>query len=459
MNRFIHQRVLLPAFETGLKGRKVFHYWKQLEQTQWLPREELERRQLAALRRLLIHAGTFCPYFRARWVDLDYQIEDIQSLDDFQRIPTMDRETVRENRAAMRSTVPGTKLLSKSTGGSTGVPLHFDYDSDSLDRRFAAWHRGYAWAGAEPGTKQFYFWGVPLRDRSWRQKLKDRAYNGLYRRRVVSSFDFREDAAREILRQFNRYRPDVLVAYTNPLYYLARAIEDQRLQPRSPRAVVVGAEKLYSFQRQLIERVFGAPVFETYGTREFMLLGAECPHHAGLHLTMENCLVEILDDDGQPTPPGEEGNVVVTDLTNYGMPFIRYANGDRAVAGWKSCVCGRGLPLLTQITGRRLDVIRTPDGRIVPGEFFPHLAKDFANLRRFQVVQTSPNCVEMRAIVGTSWSAVDENELCRYTARVLGPEMEFRFLRVSRIDMTSAGKHRVVVGLADPNPSMVRGTS
>src|SRR5690606_31785328 len=99
----------------------------------------------------------------------------------------------------------------------------------------------------------------------------------------------------------------------------------------TPGSIVVGAEKLHQFQREAIERVFGAPVFETYGSREFMLIGAECPEHAGLHITAENLIVEVLGSDDRPVPAGEEGDVVITDLTNTGMPFIRYRNGDRAV--------------------------------------------------------------------------------------------------------------------------------
>src|SRR6185437_4278751 len=135
--------------------------------------------------------------------------------------------------------------------------------------------------------------------------------------------------------------PDVIVAYTNPLDSFASMLRERGWRPFSPRAIVVGAEKLHDFQRRRIEEVFGAPVFETYGSREFMLIGAECDRHRGLHLTAENLLVEVLDDDGQPTPPGEEGDVVITDLYNYGMPFVRYANGDRGVAGFEGCACGR----------------------------------------------------------------------------------------------------------------------
>ena len=119
-------------------------------------------------------------------------------------------------------------------------------------------------------------------------------------------------------------------------------LEARGCVPPAPRSVVVGAEKLHDFQRVTIERVFRAPVFETYGCREFMLIGAECEHHNGLHLTMENLHVELVDDAGAPVAPGVEGNVIVTDLTNLGMPFVRYATGDRAVASPDSWMTSAG---------------------------------------------------------------------------------------------------------------------
>jgi phenylacetate-CoA ligase len=250
-----------------------------------------------------------------------------------------------------------------------------------------------------------------------------------------------------VLDCYNRYRPDVLVAYTNPLYHFARALAEQGISPFAPKSIIVGAEKLYAFQRELIERVFRAPVFETYGTREFMLIGAECDRHRGFHLNMENLVVEILDKDGQPARAGEEGDVVITDLTNYGMPFIRYVNGDRAVAGWHECDCGRGLPLMNYVNGRRLDVLRTPDGRMVPGEFFPHLVKDYPRIRHFQVVQTDADSVEMRAVLNGRQDLEDIGTLVQEVRRTLGPEMRFELIPVEHIPMTGAGKHRVVVGL------------
>lgn len=445
MYRLLHRHVLLPAFETGIKRRQTFRYWSELERTQWLPRPRLEELQQRSLQRLIQHAVTYCPYYRDAWLPRGLKPDRLQTLADFQAWPVIDRETVRHQRMGMRARLPGLKLYSKSTGGSSGAPVHFDLDAGSNDWRTAAWHRGYAWAGAGPGSKQFYLWGVPLGARPLWRRCKDALYNRFQRRLVVSSFELRDALVPAVLARLNRYRPDVIVAYANPLYYFARALKEAGLVPVAPHSIVVGAEKLHDFQRRLIEEVFRAPVFETYGSREVMLIGAECDRHEGLHLTSEVLYVEILDDAGRPAAPGEEGDVVVTDLHNLGMPFIRYRNGDRAVAGWGTCSCGRGLPLLRRVVGRRLDLLDTPDGRHVPGEFFPHLLKDFPEVRRFQVTQDRLDWVRLRVVVPGGWRAGSLAVIEKEARRVLGPAVRFEVEPVPDIPLTPAGKLQVVV--------------
>ena len=449
MLHFLHRHLLLPGFETAIKRRRTFRYWAELERSQWLPRDAIAAIQFGALRRLIEHAYANCPYYRRSWDNLGLHPGLLTAPPEIARWPVIDRETVRVSRADMRSTRPGTRLISKSTGGSSGVPLQFDLDSDSNDRRTAAWHRGYAWAGAGPGTKQLYLWGVPLGERPFRARLKDHLYQRLHRRWVINCFEAGDDLSSDFARELERYRPDAVVAYTNPIDDVARGLQGKAPLRHRPSAIVVGAEKLHDFQRERIEHAFRAPVFETYGSREFMLIGAECDRHRGLHLTAEQLLVEVLDDNGLPTPDGQEGNIVITDLYNYGMPFIRYANGDRAVAGFETCECGRGLPLLRKVVGRRLDMLHATGGRVLPGEFFPHLVKDFAAVRRFQVVQETADRVRFR-MVAPDLSGQEAAKLQHLVRDALGPAIAVDFEPVDQIGQTPAGKLQVVINRIAP---------
>ncbi|HZL34038.1 MAG TPA: hypothetical protein VFC78_01935 [Tepidisphaeraceae bacterium] len=444
MHRLIHSHILLPAFETLYKRRKTFRYLKELERTQWLSRSELDAIQFRALQRVLAHAYANCPFYQNQWQGLSLNPGAIQSVADLERWPIVDRTTIRLNRHAMRSRIAD-DLMTKATGGSSGEPLQFDLNVGSNDRRVAASYRGYGWAGAYPGTKQLYLWGGSLEPQPRRRQRKDQFYHGLHRRTYLSTFGLSSESLLGYFNILNDYRPDFIVAYTNSLYEFARMLEDRHLEPFSPRAMIVGAEKLHSFQREVIERVFHAPVFETYGSREFMLVGAECDRHMGLHLTQENLLVEVVRPDGTRAADGEEGDLLVTDLYNYGMPFIRYQTGDRAVAGWKQCACGRGLPLLRRVTGRSMDTLMTPDGRRISGAMFPHLLKDFPAIRRFQVIQDSPDHVELRLVASAAWNDADRVAIETIIRAKLGPEVRFETHLVEDIALTGAGKLRVVV--------------
>ncbi|HEY3969291.1 MAG TPA: phenylacetate--CoA ligase family protein [Planctomycetaceae bacterium] len=441
---FIYQHVLIRGFESGIKRRKTYAYWRELENSQWLPHDEIVSLQFDSLKRLLAHAAENCPYYRDAWRSLGLDPSALSSQAGFAHWPMIDRDVIRENRRQIRAMVTGMRLMKKATGGSSGVPLEFDLDTDSHARRHAAWHRGYSWAGAGPGTSQWHLWGQVGRP-SRGKRLKDALYYRLYRRKMTNSYDTSEASVSRYLKDLNRCRPQAIVAYTNPLYDFARGLEEHGLRPHSPLSIVVGAEKLHEFQRDLIERVFQAPVFETYGSREFMLIGCECERHSGLHLTMEDLLVEIVDDDGQPTPVGREGNVVITDLTNYGMPFIRYQNGDRAIASSEACPCGRGLPLLKKVVGRRLDILETPDGRHVPGEFFPHLLKDFPAIRQFQVIQDDRWSIRLLVVVNADWNAEVRKSLQDQIHDTVGYAVGLEIAVVDAIPLTPAGKRQVVV--------------
>ncbi len=232
--------------------------------------------------------------------------------------------------------------------------------------------------------------------------------------------------------------------YVGPLVRLAEWLLANHRQVARPASVIGAAEALHPFQRELIEKAFGAPAYNTYGCREFMLIASECEHRQGLHVNADHLVVETLDHEGMPAIDGS-GEVAVTDLFNYGMPFIRYVNGDMATYATSTCACGRGLPMLASVDGRKLDAIRTPAGHILPGEFFPHMLKDVPGLARFQLVQRRLDRLDLSIVRGRGFEDASLDYIRREVGKVLGDSAELHCHFVDDIPLTRSGKLRVTV--------------
>ena len=440
----IYRQVLLPIHQR-LRGRKTIRYWRDALANQWESREWLRERQWESLQALLRHAEAHCEFFCDQWKKVGFQSKSIQDVADFQRLPLLRRSDFRESRSRLRCRHPVGHVYSKSTGGSSGEPLKFDLCQDSHDRRVAMTYRGYDWAGAGPGARALLLWGRSNQPAGFLRRWKLDWHHRFDHQKWVNCFESKPEDMLRHHQTMIAYRPEVIIAYTNPVYEMAKFIESERLSVPRLKSILVGAEKLHTFQREKIESVFGARVFETYGSREFMLIGAECSEHSGLHLSIDNLFVEIVDDQGNPTPEGEVGNVVVTDLHNYAMPFIRYVTGDLAIAGFEMCACGRGLPLLQLVQGRQLDILQTKDGRRIPGEFFPHLMKDFDSVIAFQVEQTQLDHLIVRLHVNDHFEESVRRSLRESIVQVVGDSATIEWKEVDSIPLTPAGKRQVVI--------------
>jgi phenylacetate-CoA ligase len=253
----------------------------------------------------------------------------------------------------------------------------------------------------------------------------------------------------EYAEAIDRYRPDIIVAYVGPLVQLSQWLLACGRKIWQPQAIIGGAEAMHAFQRDAIEQAFGAPAFNTYGCREFMLIAAECEQRHGLHVNSDHLVVELrlLDGAAHDCTTGE---VIITDLFNYGMPFVRYANGDMATASTQRCACGRGLPLLERVDGRVLDAIRTPAGHVLPGEFFPHMLKDVPGLQRFQLVQRRLDRLDLSIVRGAGFDDASLAYIQREVDKVLGDSVQLHCHFVDDIPLTRSGKRRVTVSELTP---------
>lgn len=441
-----YQRFYFPFYEGLIKKRKTSLYIKQLEKSQWKSNEDLKSQQLIGLNALLQYAALHSKYFMEC---LKGVCLPLTSIEEIGLLPIMNKNIIRSNFDSIICEPYRSKLWKKSTGGSTGQPLHFGYTKESYEWRMALSRRGYAWGRAELGSKQAYIWGSQLGEVSKLKKVKSHIHHFIDRHKYYNCFNFGSMEMEETLSDLNRWQPDALVGYTNPLYEFALYVESVGGPRFNPQSILCAAEKVYPFQRELLQRVFNCPVYNTYGSREFMLIASECEKHEGLHVSMENLVVEVVDDYGMQVGPGEIGRVLVTDLHNYGMPFIRYEIGDLARVSERDCSCGRGLMLLDDVVGRSLDIIRTPGGKVVPGEFFPHLFKEYPQVSRFQVIQKKIDMITIKYVLSDPLPDEARKQFVAEVRKVVGPEMIINFDLVDKINLTSSGKYRITISDMD----------
>jgi phenylacetate-CoA ligase len=443
-------KALFPAFE-AMRGRPTVPLLQYLHTTERWSIDALRDLQLGLLRRLLRHAYQHTAHYRQAMDDADVRPEDLETIADLERLPLLDKDTVRATMDARTAGAPPRAVITKATSGTTGEPVVVKYNAESRYWRDATRWRGYGWAGYRIGMRAYHYWGAAPPPKSWLKRRKIAIDHALKRDCYVDSTPRGEAALAHAVRELRRFEPNVMIAYAAGAAALARYVIDQKLRDWRDIPVLVGAERLWPADRAAIEQAFG-PAFETYGAREVMLMASECEAHDGMHTAMETQILELIvrEPGGRvrAARPGETGEVVVTDLHNLACPMIRYVNGDLAVAhGDTACACGRQLVKIGPIEGRVTETLRDGRGDAVSGLVFNIL---FAVLdpvaKQFQVVQRKGGDVVMRVIpqLGLTLPAPAEQQIRAFADKYL-PGSPFAIEYVAEIPLTPAGKRNVVV--------------
>lgn len=440
----IFQALLLPAWERGIRGRDMLTHLASLERTQWFSRQELDALETKMLVDLLCYAGTNVPYYRELFRQRRFEPREVRSRADLAELPLLTREIVRERYEDLVDPRHRGKNLKKGTSGSTGKPLKFEYSRASECWRQAIKTRGYGWAGYRPGRRTFFYWAAVS---AGPPSLKVRLDRALKRETFFDSMKQDLASRRRALDELRRSKPEIIICYTQACAQFARWITDNGLRDWDDIPVICAAEAVLPADRAVLSKAFGPDIFESYGSRETMLMAAECEAHAGMHLSEENLLLEVVKGE-RPLGPGQAGDVAVTDLHNYGMPMIRYVNGDVAtLAAEGRCRCGRALRRLERVDGRRADTMLDAEGNAVPGIVFHVLFSDARQelVRQFQAVQNANGNVVLKVVRGRDFA---EDAFDRVTGRFseylrgLPFTVEFHDFILPH---QSSGKHRTIV--------------
>lgn len=343
----------------------------------------VERHRIEKLRTLLQYAGKHVPYYRRLFEESGFDPRSVRSVADLEAIPPLEKSIIQAQREELVAEgIDRRRLRIKRTGGSTGEPTVFYVDTGFSIHEQALTQALFRLYGRRPGGPIAYLWGAPFDVPSGRS-LAGRGVRYLRNEEYLARYTLTAADLPLTFEMLERFRPDILLGYTNLIVAFARYIRRHQLKPSFPRAsVVCSAETLYPSDAVMLREVFRVPVHNSYGSRDIGLMAFSCDR-GRLHMTAEDV---ILEPYGEPTSDIGDREVLVTKLNCLSMPFIRYRIGDRARFSESSCECGITYPVLDEITGRSHAVVRLADGGVVSAILFPMLLKEF-DVTRFQVVQ------------------------------------------------------------------------
>ncbi|MEZ7196690.1 phenylacetate--CoA ligase family protein [Pseudodesulfovibrio karagichevae] len=437
-----HKHVIHPLW-TWKDGEYSAAYVKEFERTQYLSAGEIRDLQFERLRKLIRESYEFCPFYKRRWDEHGFHPDRLKSLDDTHLIPMVSKHDVQRYADEMiRTDKTKDDLVRNMTGGSTGEPVVFYMDPERVTTRAASTIRHNRWAGVDVCTLKATVWGHPRDIRTLGEDLWDAfREKWIYRNVFLDTSSLDERKMMDFFETLNREKPGAFITYANSMYLFARFMEDRNLRfDYTPTSIISTAEILEDSRRAEIERIIGCPIYNRYGSRETSVIASECDRHDGMHVNAEALLLETV-KDGKQVAPGELGEVVITDLLNYGMPLIRYRIRDVGTPVAGVCGCGRGLPRIKLSGGRVTDFLVTPSGKIVSGASMTiFLTANAPNVQRMQLYQARPEQVEFRIVKGDGYASETDDYIRREARKYLGDEVEAVLKFVDEIEQPASGK-------------------
>ena len=434
--RFCHQ-ALLPAADAWL-GQQVRARLDELMRFQWASAAEIRAYQASRLRDLLQFSDHRVPFYRSAFQACGVRSDEIATPEDLPRLPILTKQHLREQSEALRVEGFHGQTYEMKSSGSTGVQTTVLIDKACNDEVFATQLLFWSWGGFRIGQAHLQT-GMSL-NRGTVKRLKDVLFRCTYQ----SAFDLTDAKLDAVLRHLDRRGIRALFGYASSIYVIARYLEKRGVERRMD-CIFTWGDSLFPHYRELIERVFRCRVNDCYGLGEDLQCAAQCEHHDALHEAAHGVILEIVDHDGRPVPPGQLGRVVVTRLTPGPMPLIRYDTGDIAHFVDGPCACGRALRRISRIQGRATDVVTTPGGDRLIVHFFTQIFEMIPEIAQFQVRQERLESITVLYVKGRGFEdAILDRVRHEVAANCVQPP-EITFTAVDEIPLEQSNKRRFVI--------------
>lgn len=344
----------------------------QLVKNEFLSSEERHERQNGLLRRLIRFAAHTVPYYQSLFADHGLTWQDITSVEDLIKIPVLDREQLKaagpglKARQYVKNNRPS---YATRTSGSSGTPLVISQSSVVGLLYGLCKQRDFRWLRADPMKTLASIVNsnnVTLPGSSKKmtvgddRKLDEWRYVGNFFETGPSHIFLNENPVADQIDWLQKINPDYFSCMAEDLEIMAM-VYGERAVPKNLQWIQAVSQDFNADMRRTVDDVFHKPVHQNYGLNEIGYVAGRCPVSRKYHVFWEHCIVEILDDDDQPCPPGTRGRMVITSLSNWAMPLIRYDSGDIGEAADDSCACGRNMPSFANIHGRYRRIAYLPE--------------------------------------------------------------------------------------------------
>lgn len=448
----------------GVMKPRMFPELALLKSTQFLPHERIQALQQERLVRVLRHAYERSPYYRRVLAEAGVVEGERVRPERLPQVPLLDRTTLQQHQADLvaRGYRGGGRQFWNRSGGTTGEPARILQDAANWQLADARKHWFAQWAGRPFGAPAAVLWGSERDLRGVGHGLMGRLRCWVTNEHLLNAYRMDSASMRRYVDEINAMRPVHILAYSGALTEFAQFIERQGLKVHSPLSITTSSSTLLPYMRETIERVFQAPVFNRYGTREVHDLAAQCERRTGLHVSALTHYVEILRPDGTAAGPGEPGEIVVTSLDSLAMPLIRYRTGDTGVWADKPCPCGRALPMLRELTGRINDQFWKRNGDFAGANRVQHLVivenEDW--IKQAQIIQQEYDRFLVRIVPQKKASGHEGRTegITRIINLFLEEECQVEYQFVDEILPEPSGKYRYTKTEV-PNPLETTGQS
>ncbi|MFW9789103.1 MAG: phenylacetate--CoA ligase family protein [Candidatus Thorarchaeota archaeon] len=445
-------RKALLKLALQLRSRNIYAEFKWLKERCTHSLESNLALQEKKLKSLLLHSWKNVPYYSEQLEEAGVVGQGEIHLNKFQELSPLTRNLLQSRFSDLKSQdsdYERRKPYVGSSGGSTGQPVKFIQDRVYWTKSNAVKWLFFSFASDYP-CKTLSLWGSERDILRQSRGLQARIGDFLLNRRLLNSFRMNQGNIPEYIQEINYFRPEILEAYVQSIYELSRFAKINGIgNIHKPNGIITAAGTLYPSMRETIESTFDTRVYNRYGTREVGDLACSCTFSDNLHLDVFNNFVEILDKNLEPCAPGEVGQVHVTTLNNLSMPLIRYNLGDLATPANPGCKCGRGLPTLASVEGRKTSIIRTRTGGIVPAEFFIHFVGVVFNkgfIERFQIIQEDYDELRIKIVLKNEERFLKEKPAIESAIKeVMTSECNIKWEFVEDIPALHSGKYVYVM--------------